>query len=193
MKRFSALFLSLVMLLCLLSGCGGNTTEPQKEEGTTTVSTTTSTTVGDTTTTTEGTIVTTDTTADGTTTITTTVTTEGTTVTTTTVVVTPAVKAKLNGVSLSEYTIVLSEDALDYADRAAKYIRDEIRTRTGAELKIVTDNKPATKHEIVVGETNRAISKSLNAKTEGMQFSMMAKDGHVAMEGDYFIIAAAAY
>ena len=194
MKRFSALFLSLVMLLCLLSGCGGNTTEPQKEEGTTTVSTTTSTTAGDTTTTTEGTTdaATTDTT-EGTTTVTTTVTTDGTTVTTTTVVVTPAVKAKLNGVSLSEYTIVLSADALDYADRAAEYIRDEIRTRTGAELKIVTDNKPATKHEIVVGETNRAISKSLNAKTEGLQFSMMAKDGHVAMEGDYFIIAAAAY
>ena len=193
MKRTLAFLLSFVMLLGLLSGCGDTADQPQTEGTTTTVEAVTTTTTTATTTQGETTTTAGDTTAA----------TEGsttapsqnveTTTSTTTATTKAMAKAKLNGVSLSAYTIVLSEDALDYADRAADYIRDEIRTRTGAELTVVTDDKPATAHEIVVGETNRAISKSLNVKTEGLQFAMMAKNGHVAMEGDYFIIAAAAY
>ena len=101
--------------------------------------------------------------------------------------------ATLNGVSLSAYTIVYAEEALGYTSRAADYIADEIRSRTGIKMNVVTDDTPATAHEIVVGETNRSISKTLNANTEGLEFSLLAKNGHVAMEGDYFIIAAAAY
>ena len=204
MKRLLALVLAMVMLLSI-TACGKDA-DTEKQQSTTVAVVTTApskgtTTTADDTTPTDGatdtTASTTDTAAStaGTTlaptssqaTISTAVTTPSTAPTK------PAVAAKLNGVSLSEYTIVVDEDALDYTDRAATYIRDEIRTRTGAELKIVTDDTAATKHEIVVGETNRGISKSLNAKTSGLQFSLMAKDGHVAMEGDYFIIAAAAY
>ncbi len=195
MKKFTALFLSAMMLLCLLSGCGGAPEEPAQDATTTVSTTASSTTAGDTTTTTQGDVTTTAP-EDTTTSATDATTTTAATTTTTTVVVTPtqpAVKAKLNGVSLSEYVIVYDIDALDYTARAAKYIRDEIRARTGAEVKIVTDATATAKHEIVVGETNRAISKSLDAKTEGLEFSMVSKDGHVAMEGDYFIIAAAAY
>ncbi len=204
MKRTLAFLLATVMMLGLLSGCG-NTDDPPQTDTTTiaTVATTTSTiatTQGEVTTTqgvattTQGEVTTTKgavTTTKGETTTTTKNTTN--TTSTTTATTKAMVKAKLNGVSLSAYTIVIAKDALDYADRAADYIRDEIYTRTGADVKVVTDDKPATAHEIVVGETNRPISKSLNQKTEGMQFTMMAKDGHVAMEGDYFIIAAATY
>ena len=204
MKRLLALVLAMVMLLSI-TACGKDA-DTEKQQSTTVAVVTTAPSKG--TTTTAGTNATeagtTDTTASTTdTAASTTVTTlapSSTQATISTAVTTPstaptkpAVAAKLNGVSLSEYTIVVDEDALDYTDRAATYIRDEIRTRTGAELKIVTDDTAATKHEIVVGETNRGISKSLNAKTSGLQFSLMAKDGHVAMEGDYFIIAAAAY
>ena len=204
MKRLLALLMAMVMLLCM-TACGDDTVkenESKDKTTTTTVISTTASTADATTTTTESaadsTTSTDDTEAVTTVTTVTTVvvsTTASTTIatTTTTTPAKPSVAAKLNGVSLSEYTIVLSEDALDYADRAATYIRDEIRTRTGAEVSIVTDATAPTKHEIVVGETTRAISKTLNEKTEGLQFSMMAKDGHVAMEGDYFIIAAAAY
>ena len=194
MKRTLAILMALVMMMGLLSGCGENADQPQTEntttttEAVTTTTTTAPTTQGEesTTTTTESTdATTTDSTAAPTTTT--------TTASTTTATTKAMAKAKLNGVSLSAYTIVKSEDSSDYADRAATYIRDEILARTGAEVTIVSDAKPATAHEIVVGETNRSISKSLNVKTTGMQFAMMAKDGHVAMEGDYFIIAAAAY
>ncbi len=195
MRRLLALLMALVMLLCM-TACGKDDKEAKKPTSSTsaaTVATTEKITTGgsalSSTTTTAGSTAdtsaatTTDTSAAPSTSATT-----GTTAPTT-----PTVKAKLNGVSLSEYTIVYDDEAPDYTGRAARYIRDAIHSRTGAYLDIVTDVTDATQHEIVVGETNRGISKSLDAETEGFEFSLMAKDGHVAMEGDYFIIAAAAY
>ncbi len=99
----------------------------------------------------------------------------------------------LNGTSISRYTIVYSETAPDYNLRAAEYIRATIEERTGLLLPLVTDNIAEVSHEIVVGETNRAISTALNAETEQMQFALLAEDGKIAMEGDFFLIAAAAY
>lgn len=107
----------------------------------------------------------------------------------------PKATASLNGVSVSEYTIVHAAGALDYTVRAARYIRDQILARTGVELEIAADNqgKGTFAHEIVVGETNRDISDALDARTAGVEFSLMASGDHIAMEGDYFVIAAAAY
>ena len=195
MKRLLATMFAVVILLCLMTGCGQTTDDTSTDSTTTSADATT---VGSSTSTTASATQTEGSTTNTTDTTTTTTQTEGSTTTTTTKKTTttttnPAVKAKLNGVSLSAYTIVYNSDEPDYNKRAATYIRDEIRNRTGADVQLVTDKTAATKHEIVVGETNRSISKSLNEKTEGLQFSLVAKDGHVAMEGDYFIIAAAAY
>ena len=103
--------------------------------------------------------------------------------------------AILNGVKLSEYTIVYSDEDLDYSLRAAEYIRDQIKEITDIELTLKEDGNKAepAAHEIVVGKTNRAISEDLDADTEGVEFAILAKDGHIALEGDYFVIAAAAY
>ncbi|MBQ7088614.1 MAG: alkaline phosphatase [Clostridia bacterium] len=104
------------------------------------------------------------------------------------------VTATLGGVNLAEYVIVYDEDAPDYTIRAALYIRDAILARTGAALTIVSDDaETGNPHEIVVGETNRPISAALDATREGLQFAYMAADGHVALEADSFVIAAAAY
>lgn len=103
------------------------------------------------------------------------------------------VKATLGGVSLSEYVIVHGENALDYTVRAASYLRDRIYEITGALLPTATDATAPTAHEIVVGETTRPISAKLNEETVGTEFSLLAGDGHVALEGEYFVIAAAAY
>ncbi len=105
----------------------------------------------------------------------------------------PTPKPLLNGVEIGEYVIVYDDMALDYTLRAATYIRDEIARRVGVSLEIVTDENKATEHEIVVGETNRAISTALNAKTKGTQFVFHSENGSVAMEADKFVIAAAAY
>lgn len=100
---------------------------------------------------------------------------------------------KINGVNVKEYSIVCDTEGLDYNMRAAEYIRDSIKALTKHEIAIVDDAEAESEREIVVGETSRQISKELNKETEGVQFSMLAKDGSVALEGDYFVIAAAAY
>lgn len=101
----------------------------------------------------------------------------------------------LCGDALSSYVIVYEEGALPYTVRAAEYIANEIKARTGIALSVMPISKDSAQnaHEIVVGETTRQISQVLNAQTEGMEFSLLANEDHIALEGDYFIIAAAAY
>ena len=100
----------------------------------------------------------------------------------------------LNGIDISKYTIVYSDSDHDYSARAAKYIQSEIKARTGIELTINTDTvSPSGEYEIVVGETSRDISSHLDANTENVQFTILAEENKIALEGDYFVIAAAAY
>ena len=99
----------------------------------------------------------------------------------------------INGVSLKNFTIVYDEDSLDYNKRAAEYIKETSYERYGVKLDIVDDGSAPNAHEIVVGETSRDISASLEAETKGLEFSILAENGSVALEGDYFVIAAAAY
>ena len=99
----------------------------------------------------------------------------------------------INGVSLKDYTIVYDKDGPDYNKRAAEYIQDQAKERFGKRLELIDDDEAKRTNEIVVGETNREISGELQAECEGVQFSLMAKGGSIALEGDYFIIAAAAY
>ena len=99
----------------------------------------------------------------------------------------------INGVSLKSFTIVYDAQGLDYNKRAAEYIQSTAKARYGIDLAIVDDDTTETANEIVVGETSRSISASLNAKTEGLEFAILANSGSVALEGDYFVIAAAAY
>ena len=100
----------------------------------------------------------------------------------------------LNGTELTNYSIVYSDEDYDYSKRAAEYIQTSIEERTGIEIALVEDSESAvTSHEIVVGNTERPISEKLDADTEGLEFAIMAEGNQIALEGDYFIIAAAAY
>lgn len=99
----------------------------------------------------------------------------------------------INGTKLSEFVIVYDEDGLDYNKRAAEYIRDRAKNLHGINLSIVDDDDAKNAHEIVVGETKRDISKKLDKEHTGVEFSLYFSDEGVALEGDYFVIAAAAY
>lgn len=99
----------------------------------------------------------------------------------------------INGIELEKYVIVYDEDSLDYNKRAAEYIRDTAKERYGFELQILDDGAVQNAHEIVVGETSRTISANLDAQTQGLEFSILAEGTSIALEGDLFIIAAAAY
>ena len=102
--------------------------------------------------------------------------------------------SRVNGVDIEEYVIIYPEELSDYSKTAAYYIRSQIKEKTGLSLNIQPDYVPTeAAHEIVVGETNRDISKKLDADTKNMQFSIMADENSIALEGEQFIIAAAAY
>ena len=107
---------------------------------------------------------------------------------------TPSTDSFLNGVELSNFSIVYASGDTDYNYRAAQYLQSAIKTRTDIELSLITDdNQTENGYEIIVGETNREISGRLDADTEHTQFAILAEDKQIALEGDYFIIAAAAY
>lgn len=99
----------------------------------------------------------------------------------------------VNGVNLSSYVIVYDADGPDYNKRAAEYIAKKVKERTGVDLTVTTDASAAQENEIVVGETSRDISEKLEADTEPLEFAILADGGDVALEADYFVIAAAAY
>ena len=99
----------------------------------------------------------------------------------------------LNGRAISAYTIVYSETEPAYNQRAAEYIQIQIAERTGVTLEVKTTQSGRYKNEIVVGETDRKLSQKLDAQTENVEFAILADRKHIALEGDYFIIAAAAY
>lgn len=99
----------------------------------------------------------------------------------------------LNGRALSSYTIVYSESSPSYCQRAAEYIQSEIAERTGIVLEVKTSESGSYKNEIIIGETDRKLSQELDAETQNVEFAIMADRKHIAMEGDYFVIAAAAY
>lgn len=104
----------------------------------------------------------------------------------------PATPVTLNGEPLESYTIVYSDES-DYAKRAAEYIKSSVQALVGVELQVVEDDTAPAEYEIVVGETSRDISKRLDADTEGVEFAILAEEKQIALEGDYFVIAAAAY
>ena len=101
----------------------------------------------------------------------------------------------LSGDALSSYVIVYDKDASDYTVRAAEYIAKEVLARTNITLPVLSieATTEVNAHEIVVGETSRQISQNLNAQTKDLEFALLADENHIAIEGDYFIIAAAAY
>ena len=101
----------------------------------------------------------------------------------------------LGGDALSAYVIVYDKDASDYTVRAAEYIAKQVLARTNITLPVlpIEESTAVNAHEIVVGETPRQISQNLSAQTQGLEFALLADEDHIAIEGDYFIIAAAAY
>lgn len=105
----------------------------------------------------------------------------------------PADGSTLNGIALSRFTIVYDENDTGYALRAAQYIQAQIQKRTGVSLPLAEDDTEPAEYEIVVGNTAREISQKLEAPQERSNFAILAHGNHVALEGEFFLIAAAAY
>lgn len=99
----------------------------------------------------------------------------------------------LNGVALEKYAIIYSDLDTDYALHAAQYIRDQIKARTGIDVPIQEDSAITAEYTISVGDTETDISNRLDTETGANAFALLSDDKQIALEGDYFYIAAAAY
>ena len=105
----------------------------------------------------------------------------------------PVKEKTINGVNYSDCAIVYSPTATDYTKRAAEYIKNAMTTGDVGP-KLVTDGTACdAKYFIVVGETDRNISKKLDEETKGVEFAVLAEGNEIALEANYFVIAAAAY
>jgi len=106
----------------------------------------------------------------------------------------PASTSTLNGISLGDFSIVYADESYGYNERAAQYIQSEIASRTGLNLAVLKDSDATSgTYELVVGDTSRDISSRLEPVADSVQFNILAEDTQIAMEGEYFVIAAAAY
>lgn len=99
----------------------------------------------------------------------------------------------LNGVDISQYCIVYPRETIDYCQRAAQYLHDEILQRTGADLPVYQDDMPVQPHEIILGQTNRALTKDITLRSQDAKFAIKADKKHIALNGHSVLIAAAAY
>ena len=102
-------------------------------------------------------------------------------------------KATINGIPVEAFTIVYSDDQPDYTLRAAEYIQTAFLERTGIEVPLCEDNSGTYAHEIIVGNTNRPLSGNVIPRANAMELYLTASEDHIAINGDVFIIAAAAY
>lgn len=99
----------------------------------------------------------------------------------------------INDVDIGEYTIVYSAEDLDYSKRAAEYIQTQILERTGITVPLQEASSGSFPYEIVVGDTGREISQKMKPTSTAMEFYLLADENHIAINADYFMIAAAAY
>ncbi len=97
-------------------------------------------------------------------------------------------------IDITAYTIVVPAAASDYERNAAKYVQREIIRRTKAVLPIVKDSEAVTENEILIGDTNRELSQTtMQTETSGLEYVVNCDEKAIALYGEQFVIAAAAY
>ena len=102
-------------------------------------------------------------------------------------------KTYINGVHLSDYKIVYADEN-DYNLRAAEYIRDKAKANLNVDMTIVASSEDnGVGAAILVGETSRALSAETDHAENYCEFSFAVKGNEIALEGDTFVVAAAAY
>lgn len=84
----------------------------------------------------------------------------------------------------ARHVIVIGKDASEAEQYAAKELSHFLREMTGADFPTVTDDTPATTHEIVLGRTNRGTLEDLPA-----DLKPSVPEGHVLLrQGDKLLI-----
>lgn len=96
----------------------------------------------------------------------------------------------VNGVDISEYTVVYPENATVYEIFAAEILCDWVSDNCGVELSMVDDTAAETDYEILIGATNREES-ATNVTFENNQYLLKAEGNKLVMQGDDYMIGGA--
>ena len=84
-------------------------------------------------------------------------------------------KLTIAGECVCKYRIVYNEKSNKSEGNAAEVLAKYIALTTGHELPVVTDDAPATEHEIVVGNTNRYALDCEKYEYEGYIITVVGK------------------
>jgi len=93
----------------------------------------------------------------------------------------------INGVDIEEYDIVIPEKCSLYTSAAADNLADYFWYNGGYEVDVITDKKAASQYEILIGETNRAESKS-SIELGKDQYILAATGTKVVILGESYMI-----
>lgn len=93
----------------------------------------------------------------------------------------------INDTDVSNYSIVIPENAGDFEKWTAQILRDRINELSNVKMEIIHDSEPERQWEILIGKTNRSESIGLTAK-EGL-YLIFAKGTKIVLRGENYYVA----
>ncbi len=101
----------------------------------------------------------------------------------------PVNTVNIDGVNIRDYNIVIPENADLSTAAAAEQLSEWFRVNAGYPLGIITDSVPETEYEILIGNTNRAASKSdLKPDYTKLEYVLYKSGNKVVALGDSFMV-----
>lgn len=103
----------------------------------------------------------------------------------------PMGSISIGGVAITDYKIVYPKngDLITYYTAVA--MADYLYDNAGIKLEVIDDTQAATQYELLVGDTNRAES-NIGIELTSDQYSLSISGTKVVMQGDYYMVGAAA-
>ncbi len=101
----------------------------------------------------------------------------------------PINTVNIDGVNIRDYNIVIPENADLSTAAAAEQFSEWFRVNAGYPIGIVTDSVPETEYEILIGNTNRAASKTdLKPDASKLEYVLYKSGKKVVALGDSFMV-----
>lgn len=99
----------------------------------------------------------------------------------------PLASISIDGVSISEYTVVVPEKCDLYTTFAAENLNDYLCANAGFMLKTASDKAEATEYEILIGNTNRPESKVTASIGDG-EYILYKADKKIVCLGNSYMV-----
>lgn len=97
---------------------------------------------------------------------------------------------KIDGIDITDYKIVIPEQADIYTQQAANVLTDYIKVNLGISLPVITDTTSEASYEILIGNTNRAASNT-GIALKDKQYLIKFKNNKLVLQGNEMYIGSA--